>query len=469
MKKLFTLAGALLLFQFASAFNGDHEHAHNNGHTHHAYDAKLARTWRFEDKSVAALGTFLMTKEGKVYIEKEKELVSFTITELSWIDQKYIKRKIQEISKINAPLKISIPLSTKKSQSINPMNIAIAAVLLLAVLALIYDLKKRRLRRTMKVLVASTGAMSFFLLVMVSCGGSDDTPYGTNIGTSFTSNPATMDLAFAPYKPNVTTSWDNDYFYVGSNGMATHQMMVGITAWIAQVPIPQEYFDDNAWSIPLNTSYADNPVSIQDNLRRGAIGIAANGIPIFNPINASGLISKEIGELDEFGGHSGRGDDYHYHTAPLHLESTSVLQPIAYALDGFAVYGSKEPDGNMMEALDEYHGHEWETEYHYHGTETYPYMLSALRGEVTLGGSAPETQVEPQPQASALRGDPHPINSDNLIITALEENGSGNGYILTYTIGGVEGSVDYSWDANDLFTFIFNDVDGTRTVEQFQR
>ncbi|MGB4709182.1 MAG: hypothetical protein WBH50_06565, partial [Fuerstiella sp.] len=27
------------------------------------------------------------------------------------------------------------------------------------------------------------------------------------------------------------------------------------------------------------------------------------------------------GELDEWGGHCGRGDDYHYHTAPVHLET----------------------------------------------------------------------------------------------------------------------------------------------------
>jgi len=122
-------------------------------------------------------------------------------------------------------------------------------------------------------------------------------------------------------------------------------MMVNITAWIAQVPIPHPYVDANAWQIPRNPIYTDNNVRISDNLQRGARALAANGIPIFNPVNASGLVSKDIGELDDFGGHSGRGDDYHYHTAPLHLESTSGRKPIAFALDGFPVYGSLEPDG----------------------------------------------------------------------------------------------------------------------------
>ena len=148
-----------------------------------------------------------------------------------------------------------------------------------------------------------------------------------------------MGATFAPYS-NVATRFDDSWFYVESSGIPAHDMMVNITAWIAQVPLPQPYVGDNAWSIPLAPAYADSPISIETDLQRGAIGIAANGIPIFNPLNASGLISKQIGELDDFGGHSGRADDYHYHTAPLHLEATSGTKPIAFAFDGFAVYGS---------------------------------------------------------------------------------------------------------------------------------
>ena len=182
-------------------------------------------------------------------------------------------------------------------------------------------------------------------------------------GDQLANAPAVMSATFAPYG-NVTTRFDDTWFYVESDGIPEHDMMINITAWIAQVPLPHPYVGDNAWQIPLNPTYADNPVSIETDLQRGAIAIAANGIPIFNPLNASGLISKEIGELDDFGGHSGRADDYHYHTAPLHLEATSGNMPIAYGFDGFAVYGSSEPDGTPMQALDEFHGHEWAGSYH---------------------------------------------------------------------------------------------------------
>jgi phosphatidylethanolamine-binding protein (PEBP) family uncharacterized protein len=284
-------------------------------------------------------------------------------------------------------------------------------------------------------------------------------------------DPSFMAAVFEPFS-DVSTRFDSTYFYVESDGIPEHEMMVNITAWIAQVPLPQPYTGTNAWPIPLHPQYAENPVSIETDLQRGAIAIAANGIPIFNPLNASGLISKEIGELDDFGGHSGRADDYHYHTAPLHLESTAGSKPIAYALDGFAVYGSTESDGSVMEPLDQYHGHEAsDGTYHYHGTDEYPYLAAAMRGAVNLDPNfaPPQTQIEPQARTQPLREQPHPINSDDLIITTLTTNGTDNGYLLEYSIGGMAGSVEYSWTDADLFTFVFNDVDGKTSTETFQR
>lgn len=285
-------------------------------------------------------------------------------------------------------------------------------------------------------------------------------------------DPASMAAAFAPYS-RISTRFDDDYLYVDGYGIPGHQMMVNITAWIAQVPIPQPYMDDNAWQIPRNPVYTDDNVSIADELQRGAIALASNGIPIFNPINASGLISKDLGELDDFGGHSGRGDDYHYHTAPLHLEATSGSKPIAFALDGFPVYGSNEPDGTSMESLDDHHGHEWtDGSYHYHGTDTYPFLVASMRGAVTLDpmSESPQSQIIPQPRAEPPRmGDPHGIpnlNDDSFIITGLTMNSAGNGYVLEYSVTGLTGSVTYSWDDAGLYTFVFDDQ-GVTTTETF--
>lgn len=467
MKRLTILLTLFAIAQSAMAYKYHDPKAGANHSHHHTYDQKQARTWKFEDKSIAAEGTFLLAKAGKVFIEKEDGVVSFPIEKLSWVDQKYVSRKLKEIEAINKELYLDQP--AKKANNSNRWAQSLAgSVLALALLFTIVLLRQRMAGKTHWA-VGSFSALLVTSVVLASCAsgdrGTDETP---SIGTSFTSDPTVMNAAFTPYN-NVSTHWDDNYFYVESQGIPDHQMMVGITAWIAQVPTPHDYTGDNAWPIPLTATYADNPISIESDFQRGAIGVAANGIPIFNPLNASGLVSQQIGELDAYGGHSGRGDDYHYHTAPLHLETTSVLQPIAYALDGFAVYGSKEPDGTNMASLDDYHGHEYGDNYHYHGTETYPYMIAAMRGEVALSGNSPQTQVEPQPVGQAFRGDPHAINSDNLVIDNLVEKTGGNGYVLTYTSNGVEGSVDYSWDENGLYTFIFNDIDGSTTTETFQR
>jgi hypothetical protein len=44
----------------------------------------------------------------------------------------------------------------------------------------------------------------------------------------------------------------------------------------------------NAWQIPLHPKMADKPVSAKEQLFRGAIAVAVNGVPIFNPIKNDG-------------------------------------------------------------------------------------------------------------------------------------------------------------------------------------
>ena len=198
-------------------------------------------------------------------------------------------------------------------------------------------------------------------------------------------------------------------------------MMVGITSWQQQVPIPQCYIGDNAWSIPLNPELASAPLSLQNSLMKGAVAIAANGIPIFNPLNNRGEDAYLVGELDNYGGHSGRADDYHYHIGPLHLEDTTKVLPIAFALDGYAIYGSKEPDGSAMETLDQYNGHTGnDSVYHYHAVETYPYIMSSMVGEVTTDNEGTESQILPQASTTQVRPYLQPL--EDAEITGFEQN-----------------------------------------------
>ncbi len=271
------------------------------------------------------------------------------------------------------------------------------------------------------------------------------------------SGGASFEAVFAPFAPKVRTRSDARWFYVESEGLPAHNMMVGITAWQQQVPLPQPYTGDNAWRIPLRPVPAKTPASIKNRFLRGAIALAANGIPIFNPQNNRGEISQEIGELDQWGGHCGRADDYHYHAAPLHLQSVlGKALPIAYALDGYPIYGLTEPDGSAPTRLDAFNGHETVAlGYHYHGSTKYPYVNGGFHGEVVEAGG----QVDPQPHAQGVREALQALRGAK--ITGFTTK-SARGYSLQYTVGGETRYVDYT--LNDDKTVKFEFVDGPGQV-----
>lgn len=277
-----------------------------------------------------------------------------------------------------------------------------------------------------------------------------------------------FDKTFAHFSSTVQTKSDNQWYYVASNGIPEHQMMVGIKRWQQQVPIPQRYFESNAWMIPLYPSFADQPISTANNFMRGAIAIAANGVPIFNALNNRGEDALVIGELDNWGGHCGRADDYHYHTAPLHLSSKTGLDPIAIALDGFAVYGNVEPDGTPMKSLDNCHGHLLDNQlYHYHGTNSYPYMIAALKGKVAIDAekAAPENQISPQPRANPIRPAEKQLAGATIVdftTNNLHES------ILTYKVGGQESSIQYK-PSGSGYEFIFSNKDGEVKKEIYEK
>lgn len=257
--------------------------------------------------------------------------------------------------------------------------------------------------------------------------------------------------------PRLELKWDGDFLYVGSKGWPDHSMMVGITAWQQQVPLPQSYLGENAWRVPLHPVVSKQPQVVENHFLRGAIALAVNGIPIFNPQNNRGEVSYEIGELDQWGGHCGRADDYHYHIAPLHLESVlGKGMPVAYALDGYPIFGLSEPDGSPVGKLDECHGHEdSKIGYHYHASKQRPYLQSAFHGEVVER----EEQVDPQPHAAPVRPSLPALRGAK--INGFESTGE-NSYKLSYDVNGDKRSVSYSINADGTYPFVFdNGRDGT--------
>ncbi|MDR3615499.1 MAG: YHYH protein [Candidatus Obscuribacterales bacterium] len=269
---------------------------------------------------------------------------------------------------------------------------------------------------------------------------------------------------FSKFSNHVRLRWDDNFLYVESNGLPEHNMMVGITAWQQQVPLPQNYFGANAWQIPLHPTPSSSPVSIRDHFLRGAIGLAVNGVPIFNPQNNRGEISQEIGELDQWGGHCGRGDDYHYHAAPLHLQAiVGKDQPIAFALDGYPIYGLTEPDGSQPAGLDAFDGHtSTKLGYHYHASNKYPYVNGGFHGQVTER----EGQVDPQPRSNQLRGAGRPLRGAT--ITGFKSAADGSTGSLQYSLDAGHGEINYAKTSDGAWKFQYQQPDGSKTEEAYR-
>ena len=269
------------------------------------------------------------------------------------------------------------------------------------------------------------------------------------------------DLAqlFDPFKDKVSVRFDRDFLFVESNGMPDHRMMTGITAWQQQVPLPQSYTGRNAWRIPLHPVPAKNPMSTKSNFFRGAIALAVNGVPIFNPIKNDGKTDTlKAGELDQWGGHCGRADDYHYHIAPVHLEKiVGAGNPVAVALDGYPIYGYNDPNGKPPTDLDWLNGHKGlDGEYHYHATKTFPYLNGGFYGEVVeLNG-----QVDPQPRAQGVRPSLPGLKGAKIIGF---ENPNPGSFIVRYEVFGDPRSVKYTVADNGSATFNFVSGQGTKT------
>lgn len=424
MKKFFFFSLFILLGHCLSAHIGGHEN-HTN-----------IREWQIDNQTIK--GAYLMLKDGLVYIEtSEKGMNKYPLGQFSEKGQEFINQRQAIVYALNrSPIQEKL---NRKFHSIFFLMFFLLLLLAIMVLRIKFNLQYRP-------------TLLLFVMVLIGMLYS----FKDAIQHLLVTDPLFIESAFNPFKSSVNTYWDEEYFYVESNGIPEHQMMVGITAWQQQVPLPQCYTGTNAWSIPLNPVIASKPLSTEEHFMKGAIALAANGVPIFNARNNQGIDSYLAGELDAFGGHCGRADDYHYHIAPLHLDdATPEILPIAYALDGFAVYGEFEPDGTPAQPLDENNGHFGANEvYHYHGTSSYPYMIGSMVGEVRLdpSTSAPEDQIIPQAFAKPIRPPQRPLNGAKIIDFDVS---SASSYQLTYALENENYTIDYSWNPEGQVDFEF--------------
>lgn len=429
------------------------------GHDAHYLDAQ-PRIWQTSNGKV--IGSFYLMKNKDVLIESPQgEIIPVPLNKLSKNDQQFVTNKLALIDKINqiqqkqvSPVSQNAEASQNPSMSAEDMsNSKDAGYILLGLfilVGLIRFVPKLKPLRFAIPLLATT-----ILLTASSFTNKSMKWMGLSTRISF------LDSAFSYYKPSIATRSDNNYYYVESLGLPDHEMMLGITAWQQQVPIPQCYVGSNAWSIPINPTIAATPVPVnQNHFLRGAVALAVNGIPIFNPYTNTGVDAFLDGQLDQYGGHSGRADDYHYHIAPTVLyNKIPKTSPVAFALDGFAIYGDLEPDGSAQKSLDANHGHYGsDGVYHYHSSASAPYMIGNMVGTVTEDATM---QIIPQAAAKGVRPALTPLKGAT--ITHCHPYPAGNGFKLTYTLGTDKDTVDYSWTNNGDYTYKFITPAGTTT------
>jgi hypothetical protein len=408
------------------------------------------RLWKLEKENKIIEGSFSMMKNGNVYIEDvHNNMLHFPLVTFVKIDQEFAKQKANNIIALNSKFIIQNKIQKPNSFYIK-YGFLVCFLIVLTFILFKYSRKKKLL----------------YLIPIVALGTLFSL-FGFAKKAFSTTDPAFMTAAFAPFASTVSTNYDASFFYVNSTGIPNHTMMVGIASngWQQQVPISKCYINSSHWTIPLNPVIAATPVAVSaTHFTKGAIAMATNGVPVFNPYTNTGADAFLTGQLDNYGGHCGRGDDYHYHTAPLHLitlgQTTSNL-PIAFGLDGYAVYGSLEPDGSAMTTLDVNHGHNGSNGvYHYHGTPTAPYMIGKMVGVVTEDASL---QIIPQPQGNPVRTENWgPLG--NALITSCVANVN-NGYNTSYTLNGTPGyATNYTATITGVYTFQYVTPTGTTSI-----
>ncbi|XP_019629823.1 PREDICTED: uncharacterized protein LOC109474048 [Branchiostoma belcheri] len=195
----------------------------------------------------------------------------------------------------------------------------------------------------------------------------------------------------------VSVTQDGDTLVLTSNGIPDHATWTFPSRDNPNDLTAQSY----TWRIPVTPTRASSPGC----LGQGPIGMAVNGIPIYNPFNrdCQDAVTNEV--LDDCDGHPAERGDYHYHheanCLPDNAESDSGASGIVgVAFDGIAIYGPRKEDGTLYvhDDLDACHGITVNGTYRYHMTSDFPYFIGCYYGEV-LANSGARTECSCDVQA----------------------------------------------------------------------
>ncbi|MZR31951.1 YHYH protein [Sneathiella litorea] len=194
--------------------------------------------------------------------------------------------------------------------------------------------------------------------------------------------------------------------------------------------------------IPVNPVMAEEPTPLGVVSK---VGVALDGVPIFSDA-PSIQHTGHMPALDTCGGHVDPGGWYHWHATSTDIETVFKKENVAadcalpqdssakfgYAFDGYAIYGSTDPDGSTPTDLDACRGHVGVTEegheaaYHYHATDEFPNLPKCLVGLVAQDNFKTTAQAgigaEPDPDTEITRNEPpRPGNGMGQLPPGFEE------------------------------------------------
>lgn len=225
-------------------------------------------------------------------------------------------------------------------------------------------------------------------------GAGKDGPWIKKDGTFDLSAKVTVDGAVAWPSNKITMTLDGNTRRITSNGLPAH------TTGIYPIGSKDDayQFDRNPNSVkaqtvsidlPTNPTVADKPACVGGGI---GVGIMLSGVVLNDGLDAPGRDAVAHEVQDTCQGHPEKTGTYHYHNVSSCLfksiEAESGL--VGYAIDGFGIYGPRDPSGKLITNadLDECHGRVseimWDgklvTMYHYHATYEFPYSVGCFRG-----------------------------------------------------------------------------------------
>ena len=181
------------------------------------------------------------------------------------------------------------------------------------------------------------------------------------------------------YKSAVTVSTSGNSVILKSNGLPDHKTPYWGVGNALYEDFPTGYHANVNTSMTSHNYSMTIPVtpdlaSTHEATSLGAIGMAINGVPIYNDREGGNvaLDALTITTFDYSGAHPGPGQDYHYHTTGRYTTQDDA-KLIGFLRDGFPIYGRKDTTG-VYPTLDTYGGHTGPTQdfptgiYHYHAS-----------------------------------------------------------------------------------------------------